>query len=513
MTTITAPIASIIFEALLPDVVRSCIVIQPSPPPELGSEPPDPVGDTGIYTPVPDGVTYDDLPVITVIDTSPDQMIGCIVTVADNPQGRLDALFPSAIDGDGVIDRATNDIWVYDGAVWNNVGPTPGEVIVETAVIPPWDETVLATARTRTKLEALSLAYALELLTEPEPITTFTSLLVRSAPAYIKVGVTDFAVAAYAPFVAGGASVRPAALTAALAAEQVSVSSGVSIAVPLTEIVTAASEMPYAGPFATVLQVPQAQTIETSAYSPVIQTGVNIAVPTADISTAFNNIVIVSKPPPSVVVGNGGANGLSVFVTVPVETNDIVLLFIETGPSDTPQTPIFQGTTPPTFSAIPGSALSDGGSKFQAWWARAASTDPIAYVECPDPGNHQLVKSFVIKGCTTTGDPYDVVATSTKTVASTTATAPSVTTTVGNCRVLSAISRDNDSSSTAEFSTPINGVLSDFTDHGESGTSIQNGGGFVVFSGTKQVPGETGVSTTTTFSSVVNCSFTIAFKP
>jgi hypothetical protein len=202
MTTITAPLTSLAFAALVPDVVRSCVVLQPSPPPDPGETPPAPITGPDIYTPIAPGVTYANLPVApTIVDTSPDQMIGCIVTVADNPQGRLNALFPSAVDGDGVIDRATNDIWVYDGATWNNVGPTPGPTITATVVIPPWNETLLAVARTRTKLSVNALAYALQLLTEPAPLTTSTTLTARSVPAYIAVPATSFTLAQQTPTV------------------------------------------------------------------------------------------------------------------------------------------------------------------------------------------------------------------------------------------------------------------------------------------------------------------------
>ncbi|MFZ9326842.1 MAG: hypothetical protein ACO24H_05215 [Polynucleobacter sp.] len=285
MTTITAPLTTIALAGLVPDVVRSCIVLQPSPPSDPGEEPPDPVGDTGIYTPIAPGVIYDNLPTTTVIDTSPDQMIGCIVTVADNPQGRLNALFPSAISGDGVIDRATNDIWVYDGAVWNNVGPTPGPTIVATTVIPPWNETVLATARTRTKLEALSLAYALELLTEPDPITTVTSLLVRSIPAKIEVGSLSVAQQAHEPQVSISATVVVgSALNAALQPDAPTIYTGASVAVPAAEL-SASSIPPISiGASSTLIEVPLTS-FSLAGLAPVYgSTGVLIALPVQTIS-------------------------------------------------------------------------------------------------------------------------------------------------------------------------------------------------------------------------------------
>jgi hypothetical protein len=197
-TTLAAPVTNITLAALTPDVVRSCVVLQPSPPPEPGEEPPGAIGDDDIYTPVAPGVTYAGLPTVTIVDTSPDQLIGCIIDTADNPQGRLNALVPAAIDGDGVIERSTNDIWVYDGSEWNNVGPTPGPTIVTATIIPPWNEILTYEARIRTRLLAQSLAYALQLLTEPDPFAVRTTISVRTV-LNIEVPITPIGIAASAP--------------------------------------------------------------------------------------------------------------------------------------------------------------------------------------------------------------------------------------------------------------------------------------------------------------------------
>jgi hypothetical protein len=199
-TTLAAPVTNITLAALTPDLVRSCIVLQPSPPPEPGEEPPEAIGDDDIYTPVAPGVTYENLPEVTIVDTSPDQLIGCIIDTAGNPQGRLNALFPAAIDGDGVIERSTNDIWVYDGSEWNNVGPTPGPTIVTATIIPPWNEIVRYEATVRTGLVAQSLDYALQLLTEPDPISLRLGLDVRSILP-LAVPATDIELAFPAPVV------------------------------------------------------------------------------------------------------------------------------------------------------------------------------------------------------------------------------------------------------------------------------------------------------------------------
>jgi hypothetical protein len=230
----------------------------------------------GIYTPIAPGVTYANLPVApSVVDTSPDQMIGCIVTVADNPQGRLDALFPSAVDGDGVIDRATNDIWVYNGTTWDNAGPTPGPTIVATVVIPPWNEIVRVSARTRTKLTVTSLPYALTLLTEPDPIITRTALTVTPIRK-ISVPATAIATAATAPQVSISATVFAPASAIALAPAAPSVVIEIPPGVPVP-----------------------ATAIELAAPVPQISAGVSVAVAATDIALAapVPSIVLVTPDP------------------------------------------------------------------------------------------------------------------------------------------------------------------------------------------------------------------------
>jgi hypothetical protein len=295
MSTITASLTSFAFAALVPDVVRSCVVSQPSPPPAPGEEPPSPVTFPGIYTPIAPGVTYANLPVApTVIDTSPDQMIGCIVTVADNPQGRLDALFPSAVDGDGVIDRATNDIWVYDGTTWDNVGPTPGPTIVATTVIPPWNEIVLAVARTRTKLSITSLPYALTLLTEPDPIITKTKI---SARRLLKPQPVAITLEGHPPYV-NETVIQPPTATTTLSSFAPEISTSfVALAPSVGLQLTALAPVAVGGGASVVLQPPSADIAVTAAV-PAVTITINVSAITYSQSsvwsgsTAANNTIM-----------------------------------------------------------------------------------------------------------------------------------------------------------------------------------------------------------------------------
>jgi hypothetical protein len=78
------------------------------------------VGATGADSTVP-GATGATGPAGTSVT-----IIGSVPTVGADPQATLNAAYPGAGAGDGVIDQNTGDLWVYDGAVWNDVGNIQG---------------------------------------------------------------------------------------------------------------------------------------------------------------------------------------------------------------------------------------------------------------------------------------------------------------------------------------------------------------------------------------------------
>ena len=520
MTTIAAPLKNITLQALLPDVVRSCIVQQPSPPPDPGEEPPAPVVTEGIYTPIAPGVVYANLPVLTVVDTSPDQIIGCIITTADNPQGRLNALFPSAINGDGVIERSTNDIWVYDGALWNNVGPTPGPTVVTATIIPPWNEISIYDATVRTRLLVESLPYSLAQLTIVPPISSVIGITSQSAGAFVSVPTaTAITVAAQLPTVASGGSVSPPKATTALARFAPLVSGGASAAIPLTDIAFEARTVPYVGTTATVVQ-PPAGPLTLTAPTPLVVSGASVAVSTTDIALSAPLLAVITKPAPTVEAVRPGTAGSASAFSVPNITanqDDILVTIVENSGDGTVIAPTPNGTIGGTFQAVTGSPVIDvatiAGSTLSVWWLRCASAFTLQSVTINDSGDHQVATVMVIRGCTTSGDPWDITATDTKTIDSTTASAPATTTTVSNTLVVSVVTRADDSSSTTSFGIPTNSVLTGFTDRGENGATSGNGGGFVITSGVKQIPGDTGVTSFATAPNTTNAALTIAFKP
>lgn len=172
MTELLVPQTTIALQSSVPEIVRSCLLTPPTSPGEDQT-------DADVWLPVPPGVNGDSLPPPpTIIDTSPDEMVGCIESTGDNPQVRLSALFPSPSEGDGVIERLNNDIWVYRTDEWVNVGPNPGPTAVIDNIIPFWNEKVAVIGLTRTFVSIKSLAYKLSLFTEID-ITTKTNAIAR----------------------------------------------------------------------------------------------------------------------------------------------------------------------------------------------------------------------------------------------------------------------------------------------------------------------------------------------
>ena len=191
------------------------------------------------------------------------------------------------------------------------------------------------------------------------------------------------------------------------------------------------------------------------------------------------------------------------------QANDIGIMVIETGGEGTTLTPA--GWTHVTGSPVIDVA-STAGSKLHILWKRAASSSE-ASVSTGDSGDHQVAQIYTFRGVITTGNPWDVVATGTKTTASFTATAVSVTTTVANTLVLLIVGRPNDDSSTIHFGAFTNPNLTSITERGEAGTISGHGGGFVLTTGDKTTAGATGTSTSTKIFSTTDTYMTIALKP
>lgn len=111
--------------------------------------------------------------------------------------------------------------------------------------------------------------------------------------------------------------------------------------------------------------------------------------------------------------------------------------------------------------------------------------------------NHKIGRMIVVRGCRTTGNPFEAAPASTELVADTTVSIPGMTTTSDNCLILYAFGTGQDITSTAGATGWANASLGSVSERMDNWTATGTGGGFAMASGEKATAGATGAMTAT----------------
>ena len=128
------------------------------------------------WFPVAPGVTT--LPnTPSVFNTAPSSVIGSVASVGSNAQTTLNAAFPAATNGQGVLNQATGDYWVRSGGVWANVGPTPGPTMTVASTVRPFNEQVVLNATVRSRMKVTTFNYAFDLPEVVVPLKVSTRMM------------------------------------------------------------------------------------------------------------------------------------------------------------------------------------------------------------------------------------------------------------------------------------------------------------------------------------------------
>lgn len=108
---------------------------------------------SGLGILLPPGMSEASLPLVEeLVDTSPSQMIGCLSDGHLDTELWLEYFFPSAVNGDGVINRLTNEIWVLVDGQWTNSGDSPGETVVGATAVVPYNISTSDVIETRSSI-------------------------------------------------------------------------------------------------------------------------------------------------------------------------------------------------------------------------------------------------------------------------------------------------------------------------------------------------------------------------
>ena len=213
-------------------------------------------------------------------------------------------------------------------------------------------------------------------------------------------------------------------------------------------------------------------------------------------------------PPTVVNVGAvaSGASAITPAFPASIAADDILITIAEC-----------EGVTAPGAYTLPSGWAQVTGSPVQQstntrlWviWARydGVFTAP----SLGDSGDHNLGRMIAVRGCPTTGNPWDVAATATEATSDTSALWPGVTTTIDDTLVLEICSTSADIS-TAQISALTNGAYSSITEQMDNAITTGNGGVIICYSATKATAGATGQSTATLTTAGFKCFMTLALK-
>jgi hypothetical protein len=183
-------------------------------------------------------------------------------------------------------------------------------------------------------------------------------------------------------------------------------------------------------------------------------------------------------------------------------TDDILVLCIEYSDLDTL-------ATPSGWAHVTGSPSYDtsAGNKMAVFWKRHDGSETAPTTS----GINQFAagRMFALRGCETSGNPWDAIANAFNSTVDTTLTYPTATTTVANTLVL--LMRTGYDCNNGAIT---NGALANITERSDDAGTTGLGWAYSVglVTGTKATAGAIGSSTGTTTSNSRDLTFTIALK-
>lgn len=199
-------------------------------------------------------------------------------------------------------------------------------------------------------------------------------------------------------------------------------------------------------------------------------------------------------PMPTVVGVGAAASGQGAITpTFPAgytaAADDVAVTFCECDSADT--------LTPPSgWALVTAQSVTSGTTtKLSAIWRRIVGGDTAPQIA--DAGNHLVGRMVIVRGCVTTGNPWDVATPTQELTADATVSIPAVTTSVNDCLILAAFSTGQDIASTAGATGWANASLANVAERMDDWTALGTGGGFSMATGEKAVAGSTGATTAT----------------
>lgn len=203
-------------------------------------------------------------------------------------------------------------------------------------------------------------------------------------------------------------------------------------------------------------------------------------------------------------------SGAGVALTVPWPAShavdDIAILVLSNGTAAAVGLATANG-----FVAIPGSTQTATGLGGEVFWCRATSTSMASPIT-NTAGNNISGVIVTVRGCVTTGNPWEAISTSAKTTTSTATSITGATTLLPETLIVYAAARAADFAAN-QYSGEADATLTGVAERADNGTVSGNGGGIGIWTGTKATAGAYGPLTATLANTSTELYWSIALKP
>jgi len=166
------------------------------------------------------------------------------------------------------------------------------------------------------------------------------------------------------------------------------------------------------------------------------------------------------------------------------------------------------------YAEVTGSPSSQTGglpTRLTVRWHRATGAES-GTVSCPAVTNHHIARIVGVRGCVTSGDPWNQTAASLENVSDTSVSVDGLTTTVADCLVLAAFTTGQDVASTANVGTWANASLAGVAEQVDNWTSSGTGGGIGAATGEKATAGAVAATTAVLVTANFKAQFCLALR-
>jgi hypothetical protein len=164
------------------------------------------------------------------------------------------------------------------------------------------------------------------------------------------------------------------------------------------------------------------------------------------------------------------------------------------------------------YAHVTGSPSVQGvNTQLSVLWKRATASESAPTIA--GPVDHGVTRMIAVRGCPTTGNPWNIAIPANSATSSTAASWPGGTTTTADCLMLECIATGADIGSVQFAANITNGAYSNIVKQMDNWVITGGGGGIGLFSATMATAGATGASAGTLTTAATKAYMTIAMAP